>query len=345
MTSMSAVPGSSPSSISSTSGASPARGAGRIVSLLPSATEIVCALGLRDRLVGITHECDFPESVRGLPVVTRSFIPKDATSAEIDRLVRAQLGARQALYALDEERLAGLAPDLIVTQALCDVCAVAAEEVEAAACRLPERARIVNLEPRSLADVLATLEAVADAAGVPETGRRVRARLEARIAAVAASGEAPGERPRVVLLEWLDPPFACGHWSPEIVRLAGGREMLGEERRASRRVAFEEIAAAAPEVLVVACCGLDIERTLDDLLPLLSRPEWRALPAVRAGRVYVLDGADYFSRPGPRLVESLEMLAHLLHPDRHAWPAGVPAARRVGADGEVTAFPEGAVAA
>ena len=196
----------------------------RIVSLLPSATEIVCALGLGDQLVGVTHECDYPESVAHLPKVTRTLIPSDASSAAIDALVRQRLKTRHALYTLDMPILERLNPDLIVTQALCDVCAVAEAEVRSAACQLPGKPRVVNLEPTTLAGVLESLEMVAQAAGAPDGARSAIAGLRARIDAVAKRSATINNRPRVLLLEWLDPPFSCGHWSPELVQLAGGQE-------------------------------------------------------------------------------------------------------------------------
>lgn len=303
----------------------------RIVSLLPSATEIICELGLGAALVGVTHECDHPAEVRGLPRVTQTFIPPDASSREIDDLVRDRLRSTSALYELDLPVLERLAPDLIVTQALCDVCAVAEAEVAAAVCRLPGAPRVVNLEPASLAEVLASLEVVADAAGVPERGRAAVARLQERIDAVAGRSANVTSLPSVMLLEWIDPPFTAGHWSPEIVRLAGGREVLGREGEKSRSVPWEEIVAADPEVLVIACCGFDISRTRQDLPILLAQPGFSGLACVRDSRVFLVDGSAYFSRPGPRLVESLEILAHALHPALHPLPAGLMPAERLSA--------------
>jgi iron complex transport system substrate-binding protein len=303
----------------------------RIVSLLPSATEIVCQLGLKQQLVGVTHECDWPPSVRLLPKVTRTLIPHEATSREIDVLVRERLRTVRALYSLDMPVLAKLRPDLIVTQALCDVCAVAESEVRAAACVLPGEPRVVNLEPTCLADVWECLRLVGAAAGCEERAEREIATLNPRVAAVAERSERIGERPRVVMLEWIDPPFSSGHWSPELVRLAGGREVVSAAGERSRTMDWTEVLAAKPEVLVVACCGFDVARTMIDL-PILSRyPGWSELPCVRSGRVYVVDGSAYFSRPGPRLVDSLEILAHALHPDVHPLPACLPAARRLSA--------------
>lgn len=296
----------------------------RIVSLLPSATEIVCALGLEDRLVGVTHECDYPPSVARLPRVTRTLIPTDAPSGEIDRLVHERMRSVRALYTLDLPVLRELEPDLIVTQTLCDVCAVAEDEVRAAACALPNGPRVINLEPVTLQEVFAAMREVARAAGIEETGERVLRNLADRVAAVVARPKAVRHRPRVALLEWLDPPFSCGHWNPELVRLAGGVEGLGREGARSRALDWEEVLAWAPEIVCIACCGFSVERTVSDL-PLLDRVAgWADVPAVRAGRVYVTDGGQYFSRPGPRLVDSLEILAHALHPDVHSLPAGLP---------------------
>ena len=302
----------------------------RIVSLLPSATETICALGLEDQLVGVTHECDYPRSVLDLPKVTRTLIPVEASSVEIDHRVRDRLETSRALYSLDMEALEELRPDLIVTQALCDVCAVAEEEVRAAACALPGRPDVINLEPMTLTEVFAAVRQVATATGTSRQADEVIERLTARVLAVEARS-AGLSRPRVALLEWLDPPFSCGHWSPELVRLAGGVEGLGREGQPSRTLSWEEVLRWRPEVVLIACCGFNVERTLRDL-PLLSRvPRWRELPAARSDRVYVADGSQYFSRPGPRLVDSLEILAHALHPEVHPLPAGLPVAIRVGA--------------
>jgi iron complex transport system substrate-binding protein len=292
----------------------------RIVSLLPSATEIIATLGLDDQLVGVTHECDWPTSVLRLPKVTKTLIPTDATSAEIDRLVRDRLGAQSALYTLDVGMLARLKPDLIVTQALCDVCAVAEEEVRNAACQLPNLPPVVNLEPETLGEVLACITQVADAVGEPRRAESVIAALQARVDAVAARSARVAHRPRVALLEWLDPPFSTGHWNPELVRLAGGEDGLGREGAKSRTLRWDEVIAYQPEVVLISCCGFTTERAMQDV-PLLDKvPGWMDVPAVRAGRVYVTDGAAYFSRPGPRLVDSLELLAHVIHPDVHPLP-------------------------
>lgn len=298
----------------------------RIVSLLPSATEMICTLGLQDRLVGVTHECDFPAPVQRLPKVTRTLIPAEAPSAEIDRLVRERLRTNRALYTLDLPVLQELRPDLIVTQALCDVCAVAEDEVRAAVCVLPGGPRVVNLKPQTLSEVLASIRQLAIAVGVDRFAEEAIRRLTARVTAVVTRTARVQRRPRVALLEWLEPPFSCGHWSPELVRLAGGIEGLGQEGRPSRTLRWDEVLAWQPEVVFIACCGFSVERTLCDLPALQFIPGWQDLPAVRSGRVYVTNGSHYFSRPGPRLVDSLEILAHTLHPDVHPLPVGLPPA-------------------
>jgi len=301
----------------------------RIVSLLPSATEIVCALGLGDQLVGVTHECDYPAFVADLPKVTRTLIPHDATSLQIDTLVQERLKEQRALYSLNEEALAALRPDLIVTQTLCNVCAVAEEDVRAAACTLPGRPRVLNLEPQTLAQVIDGLRQVGRAAGIADRAEAAAQTLRSRIAAVADRSARLQSRPRVAILEWIDPPFSCGHWNPELVRLAGGREGLGQEGAPSRRLDWQEVLAWKPEIVIFACCGFSVARTLQDLPLLDAVPGWDALPCVRNQEVYVVDGSAYFSRPGPRLVDSLEILAHALHPQVHPLPAGVPAAVRI----------------
>ena len=301
----------------------------RIVSLLPSATEIVCELRLGSWLVDVTHECDYPPMVTRLPRVTRSLIPDHATSREIDELVRARLQSQQALYTLDLPTLEQLRPTLIVTQALCDVCAVAEAEVAAAAAKLPGPPKVVNLEPMRLAEVFDCLRLVGQAAGCEDRAEQAIARLQQRVEAVAFRSEPVRPRPRVVLLEWIDPPFRAGHWSPELIRLAGGIEVVGHEGVPSQRIEWAAIRAQNPQVLFVACCGFTVERTLADLPILRSFPGFTELDCVQNGRVFVLDGNAYFSRPGPRLVDSLEIVAHALHPELHPLPPGLRPALRL----------------
>lgn len=294
----------------------------RIVSLLPSATEIICELGLRDQLVGVTHECDWPRSVLTLPKVTRTLIPVDATSAEIDALVRERMGQQSALYSLDMEMLERLQPDLIVTQALCDVCAVAEEEVKSAACRLASMPNVLNLEPETLGAVFDAIRAVAVATTRESTGDSVIARLRERVERITSRAKTL-DRPRVALLEWLDPPFSTGHWNPELVRLAGGVDELGREGSKSVTLRWEEIVAWRPEVVVISCCGFTVERTLQEVGVLARVDGWEEVPAVRNGRVWVADGSSYFSRPSQRLVDSLELLAHVIHPGTFDLPEWV----------------------
>jgi len=293
----------------------------RIVSLLPSATEIVCALGLRDRLVGVTHGCDHPPDVAGLPIVSRTSIATDASSRAIDLEVRKRHAAGQPLYELDRELLAELAPDLLVTQGLCDVCAISEQVVQEAACALPGRPLVLSVAPGSLAEVFNNIVAIAEAAGVPERGRTLIAELEARVERVRHLAAGLDRRPRVTVLEWLDPLFAGGHWTPELVELAGGRDGHARPGERSRTLTWDEVRAWNPELLLVACCGFDLARTRAELGLLTSRPGWADLEAVRRGGVVLADGDAYFSRPGPRLVDSLDLLAHLVAPKAFPAPA------------------------
>jgi iron complex transport system substrate-binding protein len=294
----------------------------RIVSLLPSATEIVCALGQADRLVGVTHSCDLPAGLPPPPVVTRTHVPSEASSREIDAFVSASARRGEPVYEVDQRLLAELRPDLILTQSLCDVCAVPEARAREAARSLPGGARVLSLAPTRLDSAFEGIREVGRALGAASLADALVARLDARVAAVAERSARARARPRVALLEWLDPPFTCGHWNPELVRLAGGREVLGREGAPSRRSRWAELRAAAPEVVFVACCGYSLERSLRELSP-------EAAAAAGGARCFVAEGRRYFSRPGPLLAASLEMLAHALHPELHPLPEGVPAPRRV----------------
>lgn len=286
----------------------------RIASLLPSATEIVCALGLEEALVGVSHECDFPAEVASRPRVTRCAIHGNALpSGETDRWVRETLAASGTLYTLEADLLRALAPDVIVTQRLCDVCAVGYETVTAFAATLPGPPRVVNLEPTRLADVFDDVRRIATALGVPDRAEALIAELGARVDAVRRR-VAGAPRRCCTLLEWIDPPFRGGHWTPELVEAAGGTDPLGRPGDDAAAVSWEAVRAADPEVLVLACCGYPIARTLADVPLLVAREGWTQLTAVRRGEVYVIDGSAYVSRPGPRLVDSIEILASLLHP-------------------------------
>jgi iron complex transport system substrate-binding protein len=289
-----------------------------IISLLPSTTEICYALGLGEALRGVTHECDYPPAAREKPHLTRNVLPPGAhTSAAIDRFISERVLNGQSIYDLDEELLADLAPDLILTQELCAVCAVSYDDVLVAARKLPKTPRVASFEPRSLGEILDSISEIASLAGVAERGARVAGELCRRLDALTARLE--GAPPlRVVCLEWLDPPMVGGHWVPEMVRLAGGCDVLGEEGQPSTRVDWAEIAAAEPEVVMLMPCGYDLPTTLERARELDGVTAWAALPAVQAGRVFAVDGSGYFNRPGPRVIDGIELLAGLLHPDRCA---------------------------
>ncbi len=285
----------------------------RIVSLLPSATEIVCALGAADALVGISHECDFPESIRDRPGLTRSRIDASGTSRAIDVAVRTVIRDAISIYDVDADRLAALAPDVIVTQDLCEVCAVSLDDVRAAVARLSHRDRVdvVSLRPTRLDDVLGDIERVAAALGRAERGAQVRAMLEARIRAIAARGVAARTRPRVVTLEWIEPLMIGGTWMPELVELAGGEPIGATAGAPAPTVDVGTLAAMRPDVIVIKPCGFDIARTLAER-DVIERD---VIGAVRDARVYLTDGNAFFNRPGPRLVESLEIMASCVYPD------------------------------
>jgi len=290
----------------------------RIASLVPSATEMLFALGLGDQVVAVTHECDYPPEAAGKPHLTRSLVPAGLSAGEIDAAVRRLTGEGRYLYELDEPTLAQLEVDLIVTQAVCEVCAVSYDDVVAVAERLPSRPRVVSLDPSNLAEVLADIPRLGEAAGVADRAVRLRADLERRLETVRRAVEGAA-RPTVLALEWLDPPFIGGHWVPEMIEIAGGEDVLGVAGRKSRTAEWDEIAAAEPEVVVAMPCGWDTRQARSEV-----EGQAREVAAVGAHRIWAVDAAASFSRPGPRLVEGTELLAHLLHPDRVDAPAGVP---------------------
>lgn len=288
----------------------------RIVSLLPSATEILCALGLGDQLVGISHECDYPEEICHLPAVTSSRITKGASSAQIDREVREHLSESDALYNLDMAMLARLKPDLLVTQALCDVCAVSADDVNDAAQTLISCPDVINLEPMSLQDVFDTMTLVGEKTEHQKQAQLWLSQARKRVADVIHLGSQTEAKPKVAFLEWLDPLFNAGHWTPELIELAGGEDCLGNMHQPSRTIAQQELIDAQPELLIVGLCGFGIDRARQEISALLSIPEVRQLPCVKNNQVYLVDGNWYFNRPGPRLVDSLELLASIFHPEK-----------------------------
>jgi iron complex transport system substrate-binding protein len=285
----------------------------RIVSLLPSATEIVCALGLREQLVGRSHECDWPADVVELPAVSLARIDSAALdSAAIDAEVARAIGAGEELYGIDEALLAELAPDLIVTQSLCTVCAVSGGTVRALSAGRDPAPTVLELEPDGIDGIIESVRIVARAASVDEAGDRVAAKLRARLDAIGAVAKV-AERPRVVVLEWLDPPFAAGHWVPEMVELAGGREMLGQPREPSFRTTWNDVRAAEPEIVVLAPCGYGIKETGARALADGVLAELAETPAGRSGEIYAVDANAYFSRPGPRVLDAILLLCATLH--------------------------------
>jgi iron complex transport system substrate-binding protein len=292
----------------------------RIASLLPSATEIVCALGMEPELVAVTHECDYPDAVRAKPVLTRSVLSGDSSSVEIDRHIRQLVHQGSSIYALDADLLEALHPDLILTQELCEVCAVSYPIVERAARRLGSSPQLVSLEPESLDDVFQNILFVGGLAGRQDAARQVCDALRRRVAAVAER-VAGRPRRRVVCLEWVDPPYNCGHWTPELVTLAGGEELLGVARQPAHPIEWQQVIDAEPEVVVVMACGFSLDRSLREVEA--TRGRFDTLPA----RIWVVDGNAYFSRPGPRLVDSVEIMAGILHPDAVEAPPPTTARR------------------
>ncbi len=285
----------------------------RIVSLVPHATELLFALGAGDEVVAVTHECDHPPAALELPRVTRDVLPAGLSAGEIDAAVRERTLQGQAIYELDRDALAALAPELIVTQALCPVCAVSYEDVAELAQRLPVPPRVIALDPNTLEQTLADVTTVAAASGHPRGGGELLAEARARIERVARALRTPAlqPRPRVAALEWLEPVYAAGHWTPQLIELAGGEDVLARPGEPSQIVSWEAVAAAEPEVVVVMPCGYDARRAQAE-----AQAHGGELAALGATRIVAVNGSAYFSRPGPRLIDGLELLAHILHPER-----------------------------
>lgn len=300
----------------------------RIVSLLPSATEIVCALGFESELVGRSHECDYPAGIERLPALTEPKFNPERSSAEVDREVRRIVGEALSVYRVDAQKLRELKPDIIVTQSQCEVCAVSERDVEDAVANWIGGARpqIVSLAPYGLSDIFADIERVARALGEPARGGALAGELTARMDAVAARASRVHERPRIACIEWLDPPMAAGNWMPELVAMAGGENLFGRPGEHSGTLDYNALVASDPDVILVAPCGFTMRRTMDELSALAARPGWTGMRAVREGKVFAAEGSQYFNRPGPRIAESLEILAEIIHPklfrfgyERHAW--------------------------
>jgi iron complex transport system substrate-binding protein len=289
----------------------------RIASLVPSATEMLFALGLGGDVVAVTHECDYPAAARELPHLTATVLPEGLSAGEIDAAVKSVVGQGRALYSLDEERLAELEPDLIVTQAICDVCAVSFEDVVAVAARLPGRPRVLQQDPSSLGEVFEDITRLGAATAIEARAGELRSELEGRLATVRAA-VAGAPTPRVLALEWLDPPFVGGHWIPEMVALAGGVDVAGPAGAKSPEVEWEALAALDPDLVVVMPCGMYAEQSRSQ-----AEEHRRRIDALGAQRVFAVDAASTYSRPGPRLVDGTELLAHLLHPDLLDPPGGI----------------------
>ncbi len=287
----------------------------RIASLLPSSTEIVCALGLEDHLVARSHECDYPSTVQHLPAVTAPKFNPDGRSYEIDQRVKAILQEAGSVYRIDADVLKSLAPDVMITQTHCEVCAVSLDDVKQVACDwLESPAEIIALEPNRLSDVLKDIERVALTLGIPERGKALVEHLTDRINQIAERAVKLAH-PSVVTIEWIDPVMSAGNWMPELVEMAGGKNRFGVAGEHSPWINWEAVRAADPDILIVLPCGYDIAKSLTELPTLTARPGWNDLKAVKRNQVYVTDGNQYFNRPGPRLLESLEILAEIIHPE------------------------------
>lgn len=296
----------------------------RICSLLPSATEILYALGLGDAVAGVTHECDYPPEAQGKPRLIRPRVDPSAAPAEVDRRVREFLAGGESLYGVDDVLLREIAPDLIITQDLCHVCAASPDDLAAALARLPKRPEVLSLAPKRLADVWDDIRRVGHAAGRAAEGKRLAAALERRVAEMEAAVSRAASRPQVACLEWFDPFYVGGHWVPEMVARSGGADLFGRAGEASRRIAPQQLLEARPQAIVLMPCGYGLGRAREEYRRLKLPKGWNDLPAVRNGRVFAVDANGYFSRSGPRLADGVAILAHLFHPECKI--PGVPAA-------------------
>jgi iron complex transport system substrate-binding protein len=304
--------------------------AARIVSFLPSATEMACALGLGDQLVGITHECDYPSEVEGKPVVVRNVLPIEQMSQpEIDAAVAQRMRDGLSLYQVDEKLLQELAPDIIMTQDLCQVCAPSGNEVTEALNLLPKKPQILWLTPKSLEEIFDNLRELGGATGRLKEAEKLIAAGRVRLEKLAAATRNLSHRPRVFCMEWLDPVYCSGHWMPEMVEIAGGVDALSREGADSVRIPWDDVLEWAPEVLIITPCGFNLEKVIEQSRQLTDYSGWSELPAVREGRVYAVDANSYFARPGPRVVEGTELLAHLIHPKLFSWDGPPSAYKRL----------------
>src|SRR5690242_9581741 len=287
----------------------------RIVSLLPAATEIAAALGLMDNVVAVSHECDYPEEAKARPRATHCPIHNAGlTSRQVDAWVRQSIQENGTIYTINEPLLRELRPDVILTQQLCDVCAVGYGTVARLAATLPDRPQVVNLEPNSLSDIFADIERVAGTCRVPDSATELIRQLSARVEAVRDRTARIAHRPRCFLMEWVDPPFCSGHWGPELVEIAGGYDPLGRKHQASQQIEWKQILQADPDVIILALCGYDVDMARRDYELVRTFPGFQSLRASRHGAIHLVNASAYFARPGPRIVDSLELLAGILHP-------------------------------
>lgn len=288
----------------------------RIVSLIASGTEIIWALGFGEKMVGRSHECDYPAGVSALPQVTWTKFDTNGRSYEIDARVKAIVQEGLSVYGVDATMLRKLAPDVIVTQDHCRVCAVSLVDVEAAVCQyLGTRPSIISLSPNSLSDIIDDIRKVAAALDAKERGEGLIEDLHSRMATIARKAEHAELRPRIAFIEWIDPLMAGGNWVPELIEMAGGTNLLGEAGKHSHQMTFKQLKAAEPAIVIVAPCGFDMKRTSAEMPALTSLADWHELRAVKDGRIYTADGNQYFNRPGPRIVETLEICAEIIHPE------------------------------
>jgi iron complex transport system substrate-binding protein len=302
----------------------------RLISFLPAATEIVFALGLGDRLVGVSHECDFPAAAKTKPVVVKPVLPLEKMSLrEIDAAVAERIGSGQDLYQVDERLLEQLAPTHILTQALCQVCAPSGNEITRALAALPVKPKILWFTPHSIAEIFGNLRELGAATGRLAQAEELDAAAHVRLQNVIELTKKAPRRPRVLCLEWIEPYYCCGHWVPEMVELAGGDDMLGRKGADSVRISWTEIAVVSPEILIVSPCGFGMEAAAQQAKQLLQQPGWNNLPAVLNENVFAVDANAYFSRPGPRVLDGLELLAHLIHPELCDWRGSRNAFRQI----------------
>ena len=302
----------------------------KIVSFLPSSTEIVYALGLEDQLVGVTRECDYPDEVKTKPVVVQSAVDHRGLSPkQIDEVVSRALKTHQSLYVVNEELLRDLAPDLILTQDLCQVCAPSGDEIGRVMKFFPTPPKVIWLSPNCLADIFENLSEVGKATGREDRANQLVHQLQVRIQVVKDRLLPVAERPRVFCMEWFSPPYNAGHWMPELVEMAGGDDAIGQKGKDSKRIAWEQVLEYDPEVLILTPCGYDLNGTIAQVHLLARYPDWKQLTAVRENRIYAVDANSYFARPGPRVVDGIELLAALFHPKEFKWEGRPDAYRSI----------------